>query len=34
MIANGSTLLRYAMIAFAQKLKQVIKSNTAGLKHS
>ena len=31
MTANGSALLRYATIIFAQKLTQVIKSNTAGL---
>ena len=30
MTANGSALLRYATIIFAQKLTQVIKSNTAG----
>ena len=30
MIANGSALLRYAMIIYGQKLTQVIKSNTAG----
>ena len=30
MIANGSALLRYAMISYVQKLTQVIKSNTAG----
>ena len=28
MAANGSVLLRYAMIITAQKLTQVIKSNT------
>ena len=31
MTANGSALLRYATIIFAQKLTQVNKSNTAGL---
>ena len=30
MRANGSALLRYAMIISVQKLTQVIKSNTAG----
>ena len=30
MTANGSALLRYAMIIFAQKQTQVIKSNTVG----
>ena len=30
MTANGSALLRYAMITSVQKLTQVIKSNTAG----
>ena len=30
MTANGSALLRYAMIISVQKLTQVIKSNTAG----
>ena len=30
MTANGSALLRYAMISYVQKLTQVIKSNTAG----
>ena len=30
MAANGSALLRYAMIISAQKLTQLIKSNTAG----
>ena len=30
MAANGSALLRYAMIISLQKLTQVIKSNTAG----
>ena len=30
MTANGSALLRYAMIISIQKLTQVIKSNTAG----
>ena len=30
MTANGSPVLRYAMIIYAQKLTQVIKSNTAG----
>ena len=30
MIANGSALLRYAMMISVQKLTQVIKSNTAG----
>ena len=30
MTANGSALLRYAMIISAQKLTQLIKSNTAG----
>ena len=30
MTANGSTLLRYAMIISVQKLTLVIKSNTAG----
>ena len=29
MTANGSALLRYAMISSVQKLTQVIKSNTA-----
>ena len=29
MTANDSALLRYAMISSKQKLKQVIKSNTA-----
>ena len=29
MTANGSALLRYAMISSKQKLTQVIKSNTA-----
>ena len=29
MTANGSALLRYAMIISVQKLTQVIKSNTA-----
>ena len=29
MTANGSVLLRYAMIISVQKLTQVIKSNTA-----
>ena len=30
MTANGSALLRYAMIISVQKLTQMIKSNTAG----
>ena len=30
MTANGSALLRYAMIISVQKVTQVIKSNTAG----
>ena len=30
MTANGSALLRYAMIISVQKLTLVIKSNTAG----
>ena len=30
MTANGSALLRYALIISVQKLTQVIKSNTAG----
>ena len=30
MTANGSALLRSAMIIFVQKLTQVIKSNAAG----
>ena len=30
MTANGSALLRYAMIISVQKLTQEIKSNTAG----
>ena len=30
MTANGSALLRYAMIISVQKLTRVIKSNTAG----
>ena len=30
MTANGSALLRYAMIIYVQKLTQMIKSNTAG----
>ena len=30
MTANGSALLRYAMIISVQKLTQVIKSNIAG----
>ena len=30
MTANGSALLRYAMIISVQKLTQVIKWNTAG----
>ena len=30
MTANGSALLRYAMIISVQKLTQVIKLNTAG----
>ena len=30
MTANGSALLRYAMIISVQKLTQVIKSNTSG----
>ena len=30
MTANGSALLRYAMIISVQKLTQVIQSNTAG----
>ena len=30
MTANGSALLRYAMIIFVQKLTQVIRLNTAG----
>ena len=30
MTANGSALLRYAMIISVQKLTQVIKSNTVG----
>ena len=30
MTANGSALLRYAMMISVQKLTQVIKSNTAG----
>ena len=30
MTANGSALLRYAMITSLQKLTQVIKPNTAG----
>ena len=30
MKANGSALLRYAMIISVQKLTQVIKPNTAG----
>ena len=30
MTANGSALLRYAMIGYVQKLTQVIKPNTAG----
>ena len=30
MTANGSPVLRYAMIISVQKLTQVIKSNTAG----
>ena len=30
MTANGSALLRYAMIISVQKLTQAIKSNTAG----
>ena len=30
MAANGSALLRYAMIISVQKLTQMIKSNTAG----
>ena len=30
MTANGSALLRYAMIISVQKLTQVIKSSTAG----
>ena len=30
MTANGSALFRYAMIMFAQKQTQLIKSNTAG----
>ena len=30
MTANGSALLRSAMIIFVQKLAQVIKSNAAG----
>ena len=30
MAANGSTLLRYAMIILVQKLTNVSKSNTAG----
>ena len=30
MAANGSALLRYAMVVSVQKLTQVIKSNTAG----
>ena len=30
MAANGSALLRYAMIISVQKLTNVIKSNTAG----
>ena len=29
MTANGSTLLRYAMVISVQKLTHVIKSNTA-----
>ena len=32
MTANGSALLRYAMIISVQKLTQVIKSNTAGFR--
>ena len=31
MAANGSALLRYAMIISVKKLTQVIKSNTAAL---
>ena len=30
MTANGSALLRYALIIYVQKLTHVIKSNTAG----
>ena len=30
MTANGSALLRYAMIISVRKITQVIKSNTAG----
>ena len=30
MTANGSALLRYAITISVQKLRQVIKSNTAG----
>ena len=30
MTANGSALLRYAMVISVRKITQVIKSNTAG----
>ena len=31
MTANGSVLLRYAIMIYVQKLTQMIKSNTAAL---
>ena len=31
MVANGSALLRYAMVISLQKLAQVIKSNSVGV---